>query len=504
MTEPSTLLIISFYLGSLIVVLLAFHDFRKNVPSYQKNHLRIAIVSTLFIIVVLVIYWGLLFVMVGLSINFRPPFVEIVGSNSEFANFRLIAPIILSIMYFGSTKACVRVAGKDICVYYRLLQVFTGFLTTPLDEKDISRVIKQNQVDVLQEFLKSSIDKAGDLGIRMPPGDFGLKGVKEDLRQAENGVSFLEDIKSRSETLDAALVRVKQGLDRIRESYLEKLKIAVSNLVAMNTSSALFADFTIRYFGILPPNQTTVSYPLIRTIAMAIIGAVPMALIYERTGSNYDIAVRVFLLSFALIAFLLWFLRLTSCSWTIEGTFLALLLGIAAGTCASIVFCLVEPKAGLVLTWVETKILRVSGTTANFGFVDFLRSIDGLKVLKGLQMGAAASFIVHCFRHLVVKRIKNMVLLFFLLIATGFFVFSFGELVWLAVSQKGLTAAEFWEKIWPLGASGAILSFVIALVSAALHIERSALDSGVAAAESGMTTTVSLGVAATVSDETSL
>ena len=160
----------------------------------------------------------------------------------------------------------------------------------------------------------------------------------------------------------------------------------------MNTSSALFADFTIRYFGILPPNQTTVSYPLIRTIAMAIIGAVPMALIYERTGSNYDIAVRVFLLSFALIAFLLWFLRLTSCSWTIEGTFLALLLGIAAGTCASIVFCLVEPKAGLVLTWVETKILRVSGTTANFGFVDFLQEHRRFESTQGPSDGSGCQF----------------------------------------------------------------------------------------------------------------
>lgn len=502
-TEPSALLIVSFYLGSLICVLLAFYDFRKNVPPYQKNHLRIALVSTLFILVVLVIYWGLLFVMVGLSIVVKPPFVEIVGSSTEFANFRLVAPILLSIMYFGSSKACVRIAGKDICLYYRLLQVFTGFLTTPLDHEDISRVIKQNQVEVLQGFLKSSIDKSRDLGIQMPPGDSGLKGVREELRQAESGVAFLEDIKDRNETLDMALFRVKQDLDRKRESYLEKLKTAVGNLVEMNTNSALFADFTIRYFGILPPSRTTVSYPLIRTIAMAIIGAVAMALIYERTGTNYEIAVRVFLLFFALITFLLWFLRLADCSWTIEGTFLVLLLGVAAGVSASIIFCLVEPKTGLVWAWVELKILGANGREMQFGFVDFLRSIDSLKVLKGLLMGAAAGFTVHCFRHLVVKRVKNMVLLFFLLIVTGFFFFAFGEMVWLVVSNNKLAEGEYWDPIWPIGASGAILCFVIALVSAALHIERRSLDSSIAKTTPDTTSKAPLDAASTVSNGTS-
>ena len=169
--EPSFLLTTSFYLGSMICILLAFHDFIRNVPPYQKNRFRIAILGTLFVIVVFSVYLGLLYIMVGLFPTTESPYVAIGGINKEFENFRLIAPILLSVMYFGSSKTCLRIAGKRYCLYYRLLEVFIGFLTTPLNQEEVSRVIQQNQVESLQSFLKNSIDKSNDLSIHIPSGN---------------------------------------------------------------------------------------------------------------------------------------------------------------------------------------------------------------------------------------------------------------------------------------------------------------------------------------------
>ena len=473
--EPSFLLTTSFYLGSMICILLAFHDFIRNVPPYQKNRFRIAILGTLFVIVVFSVYLGLLYIMVGLFPTTESPYVAIGGINKEFENFRLIAPILLSVMYFGSSKTCLRIAGKDICLYYRLLQVFIGFLTTPLNQEEVSRVIQQNQVESLQSFLNNSINKSNDLSIHIPSGNFDLESIKKELHQAEDGVAFLEDIKSRKETIDIALSRIKQNIDKIRKGYLEKLKTAVSSLVEMNTSNALFADFTIRYFEILPSQKSKVAYPLIRALAMAIIGAIFFALIYQKTGTDYEISVRVFLISLSLFSFLLWFNWLDKCSLSIEGASLVIMLGIAAGASGSITFCLIDPKSGILWTWIEKNILGIDKQNVQLTILNILLSIEGLKLIKGIIMGTAASLIVYFFRFLIVKRIRNIVNVFFLLIIAGFIVFSLGELLWLIMSNKNLLEKNLWGDVWPIGAAGTILSVVIAMVSAVLHNEAKAL-----------------------------
>ena len=61
-------LTISYLLGCAICCIMAVKDFKRNIPAYQNNKIRILLYTVLFMVVVLVVYIGLLDVLVGISL----------------------------------------------------------------------------------------------------------------------------------------------------------------------------------------------------------------------------------------------------------------------------------------------------------------------------------------------------------------------------------------------------------------------------------------------------
>lgn len=473
------LLLGSYCLGCLICILLSIFDFQRNVPPYQDNKIRIAIFTFLFVLVVLVIYIFLLYLLVGLYISDKFPFIYVTGDSAEFSRYRLISPILLSVLYFGASKACLPIGGKDICLYSVLLKVFVGFLTVPLDQEALLRIIKQKQVDSLESFHKQSIDKAKSLDIKIPEEGNTLSKIQNEINVLSERIDFLKDIQSRRESLSDALFRLEKHMDKIREDYLVKLKNSVKLLVEINTSNLLFADFAIRYFDIIPrvrlTKEVSLSNLFVRTIAMAIIGALALSLTYEGR-SEFDVIQRIPLLSLSLLVFLFWFIWLDRFSWSIDHLLGVILLGMAAGASGAIMFDIINPNHSIFSQWGDS-LTNNTGDNSILHLKVLIDNIQPYNVLRGLLMGGTASFIVYLFRYVMVKRIDNMLILYVVLACAGFITFSFGELIWFVFSIDIMSMKnDLWKMIWPSSMTVAVLTIVIGLVSNILHAERRVLN----------------------------
>ena len=370
MDTMEVLLVTSYIFGCLICILLSVSDFQKNVPKYQTNKLRIITLNTFFVIVILLVYIGLLYILVGLTIIKEPPYISTISRNTEFEKFRLISPLLLSIIYFGASKSCLTIGGKDICVYDRILQVFINFLSIPFDQEELLPKIQKEKVKALQKFLREIDDKATIFGVKSSGKDSDLEKLQKDMDKETDRIEFLGDIQSRNEKIVEALEREKQKLDRATEIYLDELKTKVKDLIETNTSNPLFAEFALGYFDIAPIQKKIkhdkVPYPIIRSITMALVGALPISLIFERTQTDYEIVARIFLIASALFVFLIWFVWLPKFLWKIESAFYVILLGIVAGVCGSLVFELVKPNGGILNEWIQINWMGKAGEEISF------------------------------------------------------------------------------------------------------------------------------------------
>ena len=87
--------------------------------------------------VVFVVYAGLVSILVGIDPSFEAPYITIAETKTSFKNYRILAPIIIAILYFGATQASITIAGKEIRIYEKVLPVFIGFLAIPINHDEI-------------------------------------------------------------------------------------------------------------------------------------------------------------------------------------------------------------------------------------------------------------------------------------------------------------------------------------------------------------------------------
>ena len=164
-SDPDYVILASYTLGAMICAFKAVQDFKARVPYNQTSKLRIFIHTLLFTSVILVVYVGLVKVLVGLAPQFQPPFLDITMGQADFEKHRIIAPIIIAILFFGATQASIRLAGKDIQVYESLLQVFVKFIAVPFEQEAVLRELTDKEIESLEDFHEQVFRRSKALGI---------------------------------------------------------------------------------------------------------------------------------------------------------------------------------------------------------------------------------------------------------------------------------------------------------------------------------------------------
>jgi len=481
-----TILYLCFYCGAIICILFAFLDFKSHIPAYQKNIYWNYTVSVLFVFVVLLIYAGLCYIMVGIKIVEQFPFIGVIEKTATLESVRPIAPLILSLMYFSATKSTLKIMGKEICLYNRLLQVFIGFISHRLNSEEITGFIdKENEIKSFQNFLKHSIEKKDHLQLEIPPGNHNFNAEREKVQEIAHGVALLEEIDRNGESLSLVLNRQKKTLDETQADYSEKLKKAVKDLIDLNTKNSLFTEFIFQFFRLKQPGSTPglseQKHPIIRTIALSLIGSIPLTIIYN-VDSEFEIATLFFILAASLFAFLFWFLGLARCKWSVNGALMAILIGMVAGMCGSIIFDIFNPKTAITIKSIS-EVLKINDFTQVLsGLWNEIVKIDKNQLLKGLLYGGGGSGTVYFFRYLIVRRFhllkqfKYTIFPYLLLGIIGFFLFSIGAAIAVSLQLEHFVFQEFWHRVWKPGVLGAVLSIIIAVLSDIVYLEMSVPD----------------------------
>lgn len=462
-------LTISYLLGCIICCIMAVTDFKRNVPAYQTNGTRILIYASLFTLVVLVVYIGLLEVLVGVSPSTEPPYLKTTEGVNHFQEYRKIAPILLAILYFGASRASIKIGDRDFAFYEKLLQVFTSFLAIPVAKEVLMRELESKQIESLEEFCQRSAETSPNFVRNCSEGFEELGGHRQDLKQFHDRIAILEEMKKDNESVDVALNRIRKEEDSVRKSYLRDLQKVARTIIEQNTSNPVFSDFAIRYFQILPQGRKNPKLPfstlLIRTMAFAILGALVISATIQTGDYDYSFIPRVFMISMGLFFFLLSFLWLDRCSWTIDGTCRMLLIGFMAGIIGSIMFILLDTETDFIER-IFSSIFSDTAVTPIKIFGEIIKSLDINTIFKGAIMGATSGSLVFVFRFKVVRLIDNMTLVFIFLAIAGFMVYMLGGLAWEHIN----TASE--GTSWQDGVMISILCITIAMVSNVLHLEK--------------------------------
>lgn len=462
-------LIISYLLGCVICCIMAVTDFRRCVPVYQTNKTRVLIYTSLFTLVVLVVYIGLLEVLVGVSPSTEEPYIKTTQGANGFQEYRKIAPILLALLYFGASRASIKIGNRDFAFYDKLLQVFTSFLAIPVEKEVLIRELENKQIESLEEFCERSAETSPNFVSSCSEGFGELGSHRQNLKQYHDRISILEEMKKDNESADDALNRIRKEEDSVRKAYLSDLQKVARTIIEKNTSNPVFSDFAIRYFQISPQGRENPKLPfstlLIRTVAFAILGALVMAATIQTETHDFSFIPRVFMISVGLSFFLLSFLWLDRCDWSIDGTCRVLLIGIVAGVVGSIIFHLLNTSTNFI----GRLFLSIFGDT-DVPLIkvlrDFFESLDINTIFKGAIMGATSGIMVFIFRFKVIRRINNMTLVFLLLASAGFAVYMVGGLVWAYISPVSEQAS------WQDGVMISILCITIAMVSNVLHLEK--------------------------------
>ena len=140
--------------------------------------------------------------------------------------------------------------GKEICIYNKVLQVFIGFLSHRIDNRMISDLIKEKQIEALQDFLEKSMEKKNKLHLEIPPVDQDFSEQREKVQELTHGVQLLEKIKNFNDSIESIIEVEKRKLGTAQEIYLNKLKGSARQFIEVNTGNSLFSHFIFDYFGL--------------------------------------------------------------------------------------------------------------------------------------------------------------------------------------------------------------------------------------------------------------
>jgi len=219
-SEPDYWIFTSYVLGALICALKAIYDFKASVPFNQTSKLRIWIHTLFFTSVILVVYVGLVNVLVGLAPQFEPPFVDIRSGRAEFENYRIIAPIIIAILFFGATQATIKLYGKDIHVYESLLQVFARFLAVPFEKQKILDELTNREIESLEDFHAEVFRDSMTFGIGQRRFDNEVARVKSSLDKSNDRIQYLEQLRTRGTSLGEAISKLEDDVDQQKQNYV--------------------------------------------------------------------------------------------------------------------------------------------------------------------------------------------------------------------------------------------------------------------------------------------
>ena len=457
------LLNITCFGGLLLLNFFCFLDFKQNIIR-PKSRLPFYSALVLFLFANTVIYIALLSFSVGIDFGFKPNVLFYYGKAMESPDisfqYRHVAPIIVSVLYFGTGKARFQIFGKEFSLYDNMIHLFRRMFPLSLGaSKQLSNYLNQlgEETEKLNKVIENLHDLATERSWKIPNEEWN--GIESDQKLIENDINFLREIDcSISENLhelDIHKTKEKIGdeIKNLRIGINTRLKKYIRNVIATNIRDEMALHDIAQILDIAEPDQLLHKRPpsfFARSLGLSFLCGTSLGTVLQLAQTPHGPYERILFLCVGFFIFLSIFTFIKNRKKTVEGFSGTLALGAIAGFLGHLAF---------------EYSYRIVHFKINLLNIETLVEI-AQRCILGMALGTFSALIAFCFRYYLGDRIHKTTNKFLSMGIAGGFVFwflllAFGEMTCSILSCPQIHIAYF--------LTGFIVLLGIAFVSGALE-----------------------------------
>ena len=422
---------ISAYIGVVILILLCYYDFKKNI--IKPDIMLIYWGALLFFVFLnIVVYVGLLNIVAGVKLNATQFFFHFSGTADRGIKFetRHLSPILISLLYFGTGSAKFKFQNKEFSIYERMLTIFRNMFPyeTGTEEKIEEHLEKLgDQTEKLTEKVEELHDLAERNEWKIEKQKW--KRIEKDTKIYSRQTGLLNQIgvELSKKPMDQSTINnirhtITEENKNIKERLNRRIRRYIFNSILPHVQNEKALQDVARFLGVdvyqiidKPEPQ-----PLSRVLALSLIGGITLSITLQllkffelqskmsvsagageasqaamgfTPQASLDYAA-IFFMCMSMFAFLYFFSFLGKTKYNANGFFKATLLGAAGGFLAHLTFILLAK--GAVIYRASSPMTLV------------LEALEDC--IWGLILGIVAAVVSFFFTHFACTKISRILL----------------------------------------------------------------------------------------------
>jgi hypothetical protein len=437
---------ISAYIAIGILILLCLYDFKKNI--IKPDIMLIYWCALLFFIFLnIVVYVGLLNIIASVKLNLTQFYFYFSDTETKGIKFqtRLLSPIMISLLYFGTGSAKFKFHNKEFSIYERMLNIFRNMFPykTGTEEK-IEKHLKNlgDQTEKLTEKVEELHELAERNEWRIEKHQW--KSIEKDTKIYSRQTGLLNQIgvELSKKPMDQSTINnirdtITEENKNIKEQLNKKIRKYIFNSILPHVQNAKALQDVARFLGVdiheiieRPEPQ-----PLLRVLALSLNGGITLSItlqmlkffelkskMAEFAGAGYssqsamgftpqaslDFAA-MFYLSMSMFMFLYCFSFLGKTKYNVNGFFSTTLLGAAGGFLGHLTYIMLT-KVFIIYSASDPMTLALEAL---------------MDCMWGLILGIVAAVVSFFFNHFACMKISRILLRYFGIALAG------GVVYWL-------------------------------------------------------------------------
>ena len=346
---------ISAYIAIGILILLCLYDFKKNI--IKPDIMLIYWCALLFFIFLnIVVYVGLLNIVAGVKFNLTQFYFYFSGTETKGVKFeaRLLSPILISLLYFGTGSAKFKFHNKEFSIYERMLTIFRNMFTykTLTEDKIEEHLINLgDQTEKLTEKVEEFHELAERNEWRVEKKKW--KNIEKDneIYSRQTRLLNLIAVELSKKPMDQSTINnirntITEENKNIKERLNKKIRKYIFNSIMPHVQNEKALQDVARFLGvdIYEIIEKPEPQPLSRVLALSLIGGITLSItlqlfkFFELKSKMAEFAPQasldyesMFYLCMSMFVFLYCFSFLGKTKDKTNGFFTATLLGAAGG-----------------------------------------------------------------------------------------------------------------------------------------------------------------------------
>jgi hypothetical protein len=343
-----------------------------------------------------IVYISLLSLTVGVEFNPHKFSFYWGGENLTLFRYRLISPLLVALLSFGTGKAKFQYADKEFSIYDSLLNFFRSMFSLSLEaSKQLKTAIEKLGEET--EKLTLVIDNLHLLSEERKwvlPKDL-WKDISGDKQLIEGEIALLNQIddnldRENFERHNVVELRnhIAIRITKVRVFINNRLKRYIRKVIVKNIKDERAIEKIADIINVSNPSELVSTDPPnygARSLGLSILCGTVLGMVHQFTGQVHSPNQRIFYLCIAFFVFFFLMSFLNRMKPTVEGFSFALALGAVAGFSAHFSFEIINRGLSTAIG-------------ANKAFVIIVMDLANMCVF-GMVLGIISALIIHVFRH---------------------------------------------------------------------------------------------------------